>query len=124
MYHASPATYLMEGLMSVAVSGSDVKCASNELLYVSPPGNMTCGDFLGPFAKAASGNLLNPAASEDCAYCARSTTDGFLESFDIYYSHRWRDFGLLWAYVLFNIVGALALYWVFRVPKGAGVKRN
>ncbi|KAH6884150.1 ABC-2 type transporter-domain-containing protein [Thelonectria olida] len=124
MYRASPATYLMEGLMSVAVSGSKVKCASNELLYVSPPGNMTCGDFLGPFAKAVNGNLLNPSASENCAYCAMSTTDRFLERFDIYYSHRWRDFGLLWAYIAFNVAGALALYWVFRVPKGAGVKRK
>ncbi|KAI5455973.1 ABC-2 type transporter-domain-containing protein [Mariannaea sp. PMI_226] len=124
MYHASPATYLMEGLMSVAVSGSAVECASNEILHVSPPGNMTCGDFLGPFAAAAGGNLLNPSSRDSCDYCAMSTTDGFLASFDIYYSHRWRDFGLLWAYIVFNIAGALALYWVFRVPKGTGVKRK
>lgn len=114
----------MEGLMGVAVSGSEVKCADNEILYVNPPGNMTCGDFLGPFAEAAKGNLLNPTAKESCGYCAMSTTDGFLSTFDIFYTHRWRDFGILWSYIVFNIAGALVLYWVFRVPKGAGVKRK
>lgn len=30
---------------------------------------------------------------------------------------RWRDFGIIWAYVVVNIVGAIGLYWIFRVPK-------
>ena len=28
-----------------------------------------------------------------------------------------RNFGILWAYIVFNIFGAIFLYWLFRVPK-------
>ncbi|KPM39725.1 ATP-binding cassette transporter CGR1 [Neonectria ditissima] len=124
MYRASPGTYLMGGIMSTAVYGSDVTCADNEILSVLPPGNMTCSDFLGPFVEYAGGNLLNPSSTESCGYCALGSTEEFLSRFDISYDDRWRDFGLLWVYVLFNIGGALGLYWLFRVPKGKGVKRN
>jgi hypothetical protein len=33
------------------------------------------------------------------------------------YSDAWRNFGILWVYVIFNIFGALFLYWLIRVPK-------
>jgi ABC-type multidrug transport system permease subunit len=32
---------------------------------------------------------------------------------------RWRNFGLLFVYVAFNVFGALFLYWLTRVPKKA-----
>ncbi|CCF43689.1 ABC transporter, partial [Colletotrichum higginsianum] len=90
----------------------------------------TCGGFLGPFAEAAGGRVLNPAAAGDgagsvCEYCPLGTTGDFLARFDIAYGTRWRDLGIVWAYVLFNIAAAMALYWLFRVPKGkrAKVKR-
>ncbi|KAH8686519.1 ABC-2 type transporter-domain-containing protein [Ilyonectria robusta] len=124
MYRTSPGTYLIGGIMSTAVYGSEVKCADNEILSMAPPANMTCSEFLGPFVEYAGGRLLNPSSTEACNYCALNSTEEFLSRFDISYDDRWRDFGLLWVYVLANIAGALALYWVFRVPKGKGVKRN
>lgn len=33
------------------------------------------------------------------------------------YSNRWRDFGILFAYIIFNIFMAVFLYWLVRVPK-------
>ncbi|KAK7421617.1 hypothetical protein QQX98_002084 [Neonectria punicea] len=124
MYRTSPGTYLMGGIMSTAVYGSDVTCADNEILKMKAPGNMTCGDFLDPFIEFAGGRLLNPSSTGSCAYCALGSTEEFLSRFDISYDDRWRDFGLLWVYVLFNIGGALGLYWLFRVPKGKGVRRQ
>lgn len=32
---------------------------------------------------------------------------------------RWRNFGIMWAFIIFNIFGALFLYWLTRVPKKA-----
>ena len=49
------------------------------------------------------------------------STNQFLESISSSYDHRWRNFGLLWVYIIFNAVMALVLYWAVRVPKG--VKR-
>jgi ABC-type multidrug transport system permease subunit len=30
----------------------------------------------------------------------------------------WRDFGLMWVYIAFNIPGAEFIYWLVCVPKG------
>ena len=30
---------------------------------------------------------------------------------------RWRNFGIMFAYIIFNVFGALFLYWLTRVPK-------
>ena len=35
----------------------------------------------------------------------------------ISWSLRWRNFGIVWAYVFFNMVVAMALYYTFRVRK-------
>ncbi|TIC93490.1 Multidrug resistance protein CDR2 [Colletotrichum higginsianum] len=137
MHRVSPATYLVGGITSAAVPSVDVVCAEAEVLRVALPASglgsgsdATCGGFLGPFAEAAGGRVLNPAAAGDgagsvCEYCPLGTTGDFLARFDIAYGTRWRDLGIVWAYVLFNIAAAMALYWLFRVPKGkrAKVKR-
>ncbi|KAK9242213.1 hypothetical protein V1506DRAFT_548291 [Lipomyces tetrasporus] len=78
---------------------------------------------MGPFANATGGVLLNPEAADTCRYCIISTTDQFLSRFDIYYYDAWRNFGLLWVYILFNVGADMGLYWVFRMPKGKGHKR-
>ncbi|KAM0548418.1 hypothetical protein ACHAPJ_009904 [Fusarium lateritium] len=123
MYRVSPATYIVGGIMSTAVWGSDVTCADNEILQMHVPENMTCGDFMGPFVKEAGGYLVDRASTEMCKYCSLATTEEFLGRFYIDYDDRWWHFGLLWVYVIVNIAGALGLYWLFRVPRGSGVKR-
>ncbi|KAJ0423527.1 ABC-2 type transporter-domain-containing protein [Aspergillus carlsbadensis] len=117
MYPVSPGTYLVGGVMSAALGGSNTTCSETELLSISPPSNLTCGAFLDPFATETGGNLLNPTATDTCRYCVISTTDQFLARFDIFYADAWRNFGILWVYVLFNVGAAVALYWVVRVPK-------
>ena len=119
MYRASPATYLVGGLMSTAVANTDVVCADYEVLYLSPParGNITCGDFLGPFSDTAGGRVLTPGALDRCGYCPLATTNDFLARFDLRFDTRWRDFGIVWLYILLNIVAALGLYWFVRMPK-------
>ncbi|KAL3448042.1 ABC-2 type transporter-domain-containing protein, partial [Aspergillus insuetus] len=122
MHPVSPGTYLVGGVMSAALGGAIVTCAETEVLEIQPPLNLTCSAFLGPFAKETGGNLLNPEATDMCRYCIISTTDQFLSRFDIFYKDAWRNFGVLWVYVIFNVGAAVALYWVFRVPKGKGRK--
>ncbi|KAF4828945.1 ZEB2-regulated ABC transporter 1 [Colletotrichum tropicale] len=124
MYRASPATYLVGGIMSTAVANTDVTCADYEVLHMKPPtdGNMSCGEFLGPFAEAAGGRVLDPSAVDECGYCPLGTTNDFLAQFDLSFNTRWRDFGFVWVFILFNIGAALGLYWAFRVPKGKETK--
>jgi hypothetical protein len=68
-------------------------------------------DYIG----AAGGYLVDSAATQDCQYCQLQSTDTFLASFGMYYSHAWRNFGILIAYCVFNVFAAMALYYLVRV---------
>lgn len=120
MYRVSPFTYLVEGMLGVAIANTNVVCADNELLSFNPPSGQTCGQYMSNYIAAAGGYLINEDATIGCSFCSVSKTNVFLAQFDIYYSHKWRDFGLLWIFVIFNAAAAVAIYYVARVPKNTG----
>lgn len=123
MYRLSPYTYLIEGILGqgmyslcynyessfillrfLAIGKQDISCAPLELATVMPPAGQTCSQFLQPFINTAGGYLTNPEATSDCSYCAFRTSDQLLAStFNIFYSHRWRDAGFFVAFIFFNV---------------------
>ncbi|KAJ6512909.1 pleiotropic drug resistance ABC transporter [Mycena sanguinolenta] len=116
MYRVSPFTYLVEGLLGQALGKHNVTCSAVELLKVDPPSGQDCKTFLGPYISFAGGNLTNPDAMSACEFCSTATTDQLLgPSFNIVYSHHWRDAGLLFVYVGFNIMAIYALTYFFRI---------
>ncbi|KAF4246959.1 hypothetical protein CNMCM8980_007995 [Aspergillus fumigatiaffinis] len=120
MYRVNPFTYLVSGLLSTSLGDAPMHCADNEFLAFSPPANRTCGEYMETYMASAGGYLLDSAARGDgqCLYCRVDNTSQYLSNFSIDFATRWRDFGLLWAYVAFNTFGAVFLYWLCRVPKG------
>lgn len=53
---------------------------------------------------SAGGYLENPESASACQFCSIRTTDQFLASgFNIIYGHRWRNFGIMMAFVVFNV---------------------
>lgn len=121
MYHVSPVTYMISGAMSSAMTGYDVACSVSETLHMMAPANTTCGSFLEAFQATSGGTVLDPEATGSCGFCPLATSDDFLARFGIFYKDQWRNFGVLWAFILANILLSLALYWVFRHPKGKGI---
>jgi ATP-binding cassette, subfamily G (WHITE), member 2, PDR len=121
MYHISPFTYMVSGMLSTAVANTVVECAPNEFLRFDPPNGTTCGEYMATWIFAAGGKLTNPEATSACNFCSISDTNKFLEMVKSNYADRWRNFGILWAYIIFNIFGALALYWLVRMPKKGGL---
>jgi ATP-binding cassette subfamily G (WHITE) protein 2 (PDR) len=115
MYRVSPFTYLVEGMLGVAVANTNVVCAQNELLHFDPPSGSTCGQYMQQWISAAGGYLENASANSDCSFCAIQSTNTFLAQFGISYTHRWRSFGIMWAYIVFNIFAAVFFYWLARV---------
>ena len=115
LYRVSPLTYIVGALSGAALHGRPVVCAQSELSVFQPPGGQTCGTYLADFLSMAPGQLLNPAATQDCSYCPLSVADEFLASYDVTYDTRWRDFGIVWGFIAFNIFMTFALYYVFRV---------
>lgn len=117
LYRVNPFTYLISGILSTGVARAAISCAANEYLAFSPPANQTCGDFMQDYIARNGGYLLDPAATQACRFCRLDSTDVYLEGVNAPYAEAWRNFGLMWVYVGFNVIGALALYWAVRVPK-------
>ena len=114
MYRIDPFTYLVDGLLSTSLANSPVRCASNEYLKFEPVG--TCLDYMKEYISRAGGYLLNPEATDLCQYCRLDNTNDFLASVNCDYGRRWRNFGLLWVYIVVNLGFALLAYRLFRVP--------
>jgi ATP-binding cassette subfamily G (WHITE) protein 2 (PDR) len=122
MYRVSPMTYIVNTIAAAGLSGRAVTCAQNELSVFQPFGNMTCGQYMERYLEAldtlgAAGNLINPDATKDCAYCTLQMADQFLAARDVEYDQRWRNFGLIWVYIGFNVVFAVGLYYLCRVRR-------
>ena len=125
MYRCSPFSYLVSAMLSTAVANTEVVCAANEIINFAPPSGQTCDQYLEGYLTSAGGKLLNPNDTQTCQYCQIVDTNVFLARVQSHYSERWRDFGLMWVYIIFNIAGALAVYWLVRVPKkGKKVKKE
>jgi ABC-type multidrug transport system permease subunit len=115
MYYLSPLTYLVSGIVSTGLHERQVVCANNELAVMQPLGNQTCGEYLSPYVEVAGGQGINPGETSNCQYCALTTADQYLARSNYFYEYRWRNWGIGWAYVVFNAVVAMVLYWAFRV---------
>jgi pleiotropic drug resistance (PDR) family protein len=124
MYRLSPFTYMVSGMLSIGLANSVVECAQNELIHFNPRPNQTCGEYIADWKALAGGKMHNPEATENCNFCAVEDTNVFLASISSSYSTVWRNFGILWAYVIFNIAAALLLYYLVRVPKTKKDKKD
>ena len=117
MYRVSPFTYLVDGMLSTGLANNKITCSSIEFLHFNPPPNQTCGQYMSNYTTAFGGYLTNNDTTTTCDFCLGSSTNTYLATLASKYSNRWRNFGIMWAFVIFNIFAALALYWYARVPR-------
>jgi ABC-type multidrug transport system permease subunit len=120
MYHLSPFRYLVDGMLAVGIANVDVTCQAREILHLNPTAGKTCVEFMGVFVETAGGYLVDELATTDCQYCSVGKSNDLLKTFSFEYSHRWRNFGILQGYILFNAAMAIFIYWLARVPKNSG----
>ncbi|KAK2666310.1 AAA ATPase domain [Fusarium oxysporum f. sp. vasinfectum] len=116
MYRVSPMTYLIGGVAVSGLSGDPIVCSHAELAVFQPPTGETCGAYTQPYLEqAAPGTLLNPDATASCSYCPLGYADQVLARSGMYYDERWRDWGLGFIYIAFNIAAVFAFYYLFRL---------
>lgn len=125
MYRVSPFTYWISGIVATMLHGRVVTCSSTETAVFNPPQGTTCGEYLAPFTASAPGLLQNPDDTSGCRYCPFTVADQYLAGSKIFWSDRWRNYGIVWAFILFDIFMAVTLYYVFRVKKwNTGSKKS
>lgn len=114
-------TYWIAGIVATEVHGRPIVCSSSEVSVFSPPSGQTCGQYLAAYLQQAPGTLQNPDATVDCRYCALSNADQFIAASNIYWSEQWRNYGIVWVFIVFNACVAVLTYWAFRVKKWRGI---
>jgi ATP-binding cassette subfamily G (WHITE) protein 2 (PDR) len=114
----NPFTYVVSTFLSATLGQAPAHCAPTEFQTFAAPSNQTCAQYMREYLATAGGYLSDAQATGECNYCRMDSTSQYLESVHADWSTRWRDFGLLWVYVAFNVGAAVGLYWMFRVPKG------
>ncbi|CAH0028476.1 unnamed protein product [Clonostachys rhizophaga] len=124
LYRVSPFTYMTSSMIATAVANSKVECASVEFMQFAPPSGTTCGQFMGPYIQQVGGYLRDENATDMCSFCTISDTNVYLAQSKVFYSERWRNFGIFMVYSVFNLGGALFVYWLARVPKKFGKKKT
>lgn len=123
MYRVSPLTYLISGMLSAGLANIDVQCSDLEPVVIQPPSSVTCGTYLAAYIATAGGAVYNSNTTSNCEFCLVTESDVFLASVSSYYGERWRNFGLMWVYIAFNVFVTPVLYWYFRVRGWPGFSR-
>ena len=112
MYWLSPFHWLLEGFLGVATHGRRVVCASSEFARFSPPPGQSCQSYAGSFIEQAGG-YVQDGANGLCEFCQYATGDEFAASFDVYYSKKWTDYGVFWAFCIFNFAVVFLGSWLY-----------
>ena len=124
MYRVSPFTYIVSAMLATGVANTEVVCSSIELTVFNPPSGQTCGQYMTNYIASSGGAIYNPNATSACEFCFLTKTNTFLDSVGIKSSERWRNLGLLWVYIVFNIFACIMIYWYARVPKKSSKKEK
>src|ERR1700753_1668826 len=103
-------------MLATGLANNEIVCAANEFLHFDPPSGKSCGQYMQPWISSLGGYVQNPNATTDCSFCTLSNTNSFLTAVNTSFNTRWRNYGILWVYILFNVGMALLLYWLVRVP--------
>ena len=130
MFHLSPFTYIIEGMVGDAIHGRPVRCTESEFSRIIPPNGQTCDQFLGNFsmrigqAMHGMGYYRDAPDGNGCDYCSMREGEEYLSSIDLSSDNRYRNIGILIAYIAFGYICMFVLFYLFRVASWQRTKRS
>ncbi|KAI9282778.1 ABC-2 type transporter-domain-containing protein [Sporodiniella umbellata] len=119
MYWLDPYHYLIEGLVVNVMDSVPVVCNNEEMVQIPAPPGTTCGVYMADFFKAGgNGYIEDDNATGSCNYCNYKFGNEFYETrIGWRFANRWRDFGILCAYCVFNVFAFMFFVFLFRKAK-------
>ncbi|KAN0117756.1 ABC-2 type transporter domain containing protein [Hyaloscypha variabilis] len=103
LYQLDPFTRLIGGMVVTELHGRTVTCTPKELQHFAATSGQTCGEYMASFfERGGNGYIVNNATSA-CEYCAYKVGDQFYEGLGLNFGNRWRDLGILAAFVGSNL---------------------
>lgn len=110
VYYESPFTYFLENMMTELFHDRPVVCAANEMALLLPGYAMTCGAYMKEYIHRKGGYLRDPTQFTYCTYCSYKNGQEFTNDLNMYFHNHWRNFGIMWAFVIGNIALMLIFY--------------
>ena len=104
LYQLDPFTRLVGGMVVTELHQRPVQCTTAEFNNFNAPDGQDCGTYMSDFfANGAPGYILNNA-TDFCQYCAYKVGDQFYEPLGYEFKNRWRDLGILAAFIGSNLI--------------------
>lgn len=97
-------TRLISALVTNELHGLPVVCTEQELNRFTAPAGQSCGEYMRAFFAAGGPGYIVNNATSDCAYCAYKTGEQFYTPFGMSFDTRWRDLGILAAFIGSNLI--------------------
>ncbi|KAI9021509.1 ABC-2 type transporter-domain-containing protein [Phycomyces nitens] len=121
MYWIDPFHYYIEGLAVNELEHLKIVCTNDDLLRFTPPPGQTCGQYTANFfSYGGLGYIANPDATQpqQCEYCRyNSGKEYYTKVYGWDASHKWRNFGIIICYFVFNVLVFLVLVYLKRKGK-------
>ncbi|KAG0640807.1 ABC drug exporter AtrF [Tuber brumale] len=112
VYWVTPFKYLVAGFLGVLVHDIPVRCSKNEFArFDLPPNFANCAEYTATFVQRLGGYVEEENGV--CKFCQYRDGDEFAASFNIRYDYHWRDLGIFWAYIVFNLFVVFFSTWCF-----------
>ncbi|KAJ1985306.1 ATP-binding cassette transporter snq2 [Dimargaris verticillata] len=118
MYWIDPYHYIIEGIMVNDLYGRKVTCEDNELFTFTPPSGQTCAEYTEEFFKHNPGYLADYSNDSECRYCPYTYGQSYYEmNLGWSFTHRYRNFGIMLGFIVFNLVVLLLGFKYYRPNK-------
>ncbi|GAB5587019.1 ATP-binding cassette transporter snq2 [Umbelopsis nana] len=118
LYWLVPYHYVIEGLVTNVLEGDIVHCNENDFFTLIAPPSQTCAQYLAPYFQNDPGYVDNPNDTTACKVCQYTDgSDYYSQNIGWNFANRWRDFGIVCAYCVFNIATFAFFVWLFRKPR-------
>ncbi|KAI4177704.1 MAG: hypothetical protein LQ343_000167 [Gyalolechia ehrenbergii] len=112
MYYLTPFRYILDAFLGVAVHDRPVRCATSEMARFPAPPSQTCESYTQDFI-AMAGGYVQTSANGICEFCQYSNGDEFARGFNVKYSQKWLDYGVIFAYCGFNFAIVFVASWLY-----------
>ncbi|KAJ3023036.1 hypothetical protein HKX48_004518 [Thoreauomyces humboldtii] len=119
LYWANPFHYFIEGVIGNELGGVPVQCESgSSSTLINIPSGQTCAQYFTEyFARNAPGQLVDGSATGSCGFCPFAVGDDFVDTLGWTFAHRWRNFGFLAMFWIFNLFMVALLVRVYKTGR-------
>ncbi|KAH6719285.1 ABC-2 type transporter-domain-containing protein [Leptodontidium sp. MPI-SDFR-AT-0119] len=104
LYQLDPFTRLIGGMVVTELHDRSVTCTSTELQRFASPSGQNCGEYMTDFFQAGGPGYIVSNVTSACEYCAYKVGDQFYTGLGFEFDNRWRDLGILIAFIGSNLV--------------------